>query len=752
MKYKIILGLFLQSLVIMGIAQEAIKGVVLSESEKGKLEPIPFANVYWQGTNYGTSTDSNGVFQLAIPEGARNLIASFVGFQSDTSLITDFEKPISISLRQSISLKTVEVEYRKKGSELSFINPIQTIEMNERELFKAACCNLSESFETNPSVDVSFTDAITGAKQIRMLGLNGPYTMISRENMPGIRGLGNAFGLSFVPGTWINSIQVTKGVGSVVNGYESIAGQINVELQQPDHGEQTFVNLYGNAAGRTELNLIHTEELSEHLGTTVLLHGNNRSFERDRNDDGFRDFPLQNQINFINRWKWKTDNGWMGQLGVGYLKDDKDGGQTDELIDDEAEGFVPYKVDIETERVEAFGKIGYLFPKYKYRSMGLQWSILQHEQNSTFGIRQYDARQRSAYANFIYQSIISNTAHQFKTGLSFVYDDFDESFESGNFDRTERTPGAFFEYSYKPSNTMTLVAGIRADHHNLYGTFVSPRLHFRYALDEKTVLRLLGGSGQRSPTILADRQSLMASSRTFEFLGTKARLPYGLEMEKAWNYGFNITRNFRLDYRDGTISLDAYRTEFENQVVVDLDQNAQAVSFYNLEGTSFSNTAQLQLDYELIKFLDMRIAYRWTQVETEYRFGQRQQPLTPEHRFFINFGYETKTSAKKANWLFDLTVQWTDKQRIPDGLGQTDLSVANESPSFWLLSGQVTKNFNKRLAVYIGIENLLDYRQNRPIIGSNNPFGRRFDASQVWGPIFGRTIYGGLRWRIQKED
>ena len=320
MKYKLVVGLFLQLLVGFGIAQETLKGVVVSENQRGKLSPVPYANVYWQGTNYGTSTDSNGVFQLAIPEQARNLITSFVGFQSDTTPVEDFEKTVTINLKQSIALKTVNVEYRRKGTELSFINPIQLIKMNEKELFKAACCNLSESFETNPSVDVNFTDAITGARQIRMLGLNGPYTMISRENMPGIRGLGNAFGLSFIPGTWINSIQVTKGVGSVVNGYESIAGQINVELHQPDHGEQTFANLYSNVAGRLELNLTHTEQLNEHLATTVLLHGNNRSFERDNNDDGFRDFPLQDQVNFANRWKLKLDNGWMTQLGIHLSK------------------------------------------------------------------------------------------------------------------------------------------------------------------------------------------------------------------------------------------------------------------------------------------------------------------------------------------------------------------------------------------------------------------------------------------------
>lgn len=218
-------------------AQESIRGVVVSQNKKGKLEPIPYANVYWMNTNYGTSTDSNGTFQLAIPENPTKVIASFVGFVSDTQTVKNFNKPLSFELKEAVDLQTVEVEYQRKTTEISFINPMKMENISERELFKAACCNLSESFETNPSVDVNFTDAVTGAKQIRMLGLDGPYTLISRENMPGVRGLGNAYGLAFIPGTWINSIQVTKGVGSVVNGYESIAGQINTELQKPEVGE-----------------------------------------------------------------------------------------------------------------------------------------------------------------------------------------------------------------------------------------------------------------------------------------------------------------------------------------------------------------------------------------------------------------------------------------------------------------------------------------------------------------------------------
>jgi len=732
-------------------AQESIKGVVVSQSSKGKLEGIPFANVHWMNTNYGTSTDSNGVFQLAIPENPSLLIASFVGYISDTIRVKDFNAPISFELKESIALKEVEINYRKRTTEISFINPMKRENISEKELFKAACCNLSESFETNPSVDVNFTDAVTGSKQIRMLGLDGPYTMISRENMPGVRGLGNAYGLSFIPGTWINSIQVTKGVGSVVNGYESIAGQINTELQKPEGGEQLFINLFGSQEGRMEVNFVNTHQVNEKWGTTLLLHGSMNPLEKDMNKDKFMDFPLQQQINVMNRWKYQGNSGLEAQFGFHYLKDDKEGGQVKGV---EEEGGSPrYKIGINTERAEFFSKIGYVFPEYKYRSMGLQLSGLYHDQESNYGNRIYDATEQSAYANYIYQSIIGNTFHKFKTGLSFMYDSYDERLDTiGNFKRIERVPGAFFEYSYAPSNLFTLVAGIRADHHNLFGTFYTPRLHMRYALSEQTVFRLLGGSGQRTANVFAERQSLLATSRSIELLGNK-NLPYGLQAERAWNVGFNVTHDFRLDYRDGSVSLDLYRTEFTQQAVLDLDESSARALFYNLEGKSFSNSAQFEVSYELVKFLDLRLAYRWIEVRTEYLSGLRQKPLTPKHRLFANIAYGTRESIKGANWTFDLTAQWLGEQRIPyTADNPSEHQRADMSPSFSLFNMQLTRNFNHRWSVYAGVENILDYRQSNPIIDAENPFGNNFDASMVWGPIFGRTVYGGLRFRIQAKE
>ena len=673
----------------MGYSQGSVKGLVLSENKKGKLDPVPFATVYWQGTNIGTSTDSNGVFQLAISPDSKTLIGSFVGYQSDTLKVKNFDEVISVVLKESIQLKTVEVVARQQTSQMSFINPIQLENISERELFKAACCNLSESFETNPSVDVNFTDAITGTKQIHLLGLAGPYTSITRENMPGMRGLANNIGLSFIPGSWVSSIQVSKGTGSVVNGYESMVGQINTELKKPDEGQQTFFNVYGNQSGRTEANLVQTIPINKNWGTTLLLHGNTRPFERDNNEDGFMDFPLQDQVNLMNRWKFDNKKGWMGQFGVQYIQDEKNGGQSNDKIEEEEKAdvnFKPYEVSIKTNRLMAFGKMGYVFNGSKFKSVGLQLSASKHEQDSHFGIRNYGGTQSSLYANLIYQSIIVNSFHQFKTGLTYQLDDFEEASESIYSKRKEEVPGAFFEYSFIPSNLFTAVVGLRYDFHSIFGEQFTPRLHLRYAPTENAVIRAAAGLGRRSPLPLVDKQALLATSRTFQFLGTAKNNPFNLRQEKAWNFGLNYTQSFKIDYREAQLNIDAYHTQFREQMVVDVDYYTQTALFYNLAGYSYSTSAQVELNYELIKFLDWRVAYRFTQVETDFKSGRLQNALTPKHRIFSNWAYNTKKNVKKANWAFDLTLQILGPKRLPNtSYNPAQYQREEKSPLFWVV-------------------------------------------------------------------
>ncbi|WP_420582585.1 TonB-dependent receptor [Reichenbachiella sp.] len=724
--------------------QSPVKGKVFELGEDGDKIPLVGANIYWLGTTKGAPTDADGNFSLDRVSDTDQLVASYIGYLNDTLGVSD-DQELSIQLLPDVTLDEVEVEYRQKTVQIDYLNPLKSELISEKELLKAACCNLSESFETNPSVDVSFTDAVTGTRQIQMLGLAGPYTQITRENMPDVRGLSAIYGMVYIPGTWIESIQLNKGAGSVVNGYESVAGQINVELRKPEKSDKFYANLYANEGGRFEANLNWSQRVGENWSTAVLLHTKANAIERDRNKDGFLDNPLSQHFIGLNRWKYIGQNGLMMQFGVKGTYLDNLGGQV---------GFDPgrdrgttnlWGMNLFTKRFEAWTKIGKVYIEQPWKSVGVQVSGVYHDQDSYFGLNEYDADQQSFYGNFIYQSMIGTTDHQFKTGASIQYDRYDEVLNINDYGRTEVVPGAYFEYSYSFLDKFNAMAGIRVDHHNLYGTFMTPRVHLRYALTDQTVLRASMGRGQRTASILAENIGVFASSRQIIVQGDGSDKPYGLDAEVAWNFGINLTQEFRLDYREGSFSVEYYRTNFENQIVVDLDQSPQQVAFYNLNGESYSNSFQLQVDYEVLKFVDMRIGYRWFDVNTTYGDVTLQKPLVSAHRAFLNLGYETRS-----DWKFDYTFNWQGEKRIPyTGSNPSDYQLQQKSPDFYLMNVQVTKSWGERFEVYVGVENLLNYRQENPILASDDPFGDYFDSSLVWGPIFGRNTYAGLRYKIK---
>lgn len=750
-------------LLVIGLSSHAqqLMGLVVQKNQENVDEPVVGANVYWVGKNDGVTTGTNGIFTINREKGLDRLVISFIGLKADTITVAN-QTSVKVELK-STTLKEVTVEGWKPATGIDQTRGINTAVMLEKELFKAACCNLSESFETNPSVDVAFTDALTGTRQIQMLGLSGPNTMISVENMPGVRGLASSQGIQLIPGTWINSIEVTKGVGPVVNGYESIAGQINVELKKPQESDKLYINGYFNQSRRSELNVNATLMAGKKWATTFLLHGSTRPVMMDQNEDSFLDFPTGNQINAINRWVFNSGTGWLGQFGIKVLRDDKLGGQI---------GFMPmdkfmmtrYGLEINTQRTELWGKLGYQFPMKPYKSIGLQLSASKHDHDSYYGLMTHTALEKSGYANLIYQSIIGSTQHKFKTGVSFLYDDFDERLLSGmnmmhtvddagvehmenvmNFDRLEKVPGAFVEYTYDYLDKISIIAGARVDHHNLFGTIFTPRLHTLFNLTPTTSLRLSAGKGTRVANVLIENTGVLASARGIVFSRLQSDKAYGFKPDQAWNYGANFTQDFTLDYRAGTITLDYFYTDFKNQVVLDLDKSAREANFFGLEGKSYSHSVQAQVDYQLMRRFDLRIAYRYLDVKTDYLSGLLQRPLIPTQRAFVNLAYETKNK-----WKFDYTVQWLGEQRIPDtSENPVGYQLPDYSPSYFLMNAQVTKDLKSRWSIYVGVENINNYTLQNPIISASEPFSQYFDSSLVWGPIFGRMAYGGFRYRVK---
>ncbi len=729
-------------------SQTTLNGTVL-EQINGKAEPLYGANIFWLNQNIGRVTNENGKFAIPYKSNYKKLVITYVGYQTDTLDIVNADE-ITHYLKPEAKLDEVTITTRRQSLSRSFLSSENTINVSSDELLKAACCNLSESFETNPSVDVNFADAVTGTKQIKMLGLDSPYIMITTENIPTIRGANQTNGMSFIPGTWVESIQITKGAGSVVNGYESITGQINAELQKPSTDYPLFVNAYAGINGRLELNTHINHRISEKWHTGFYLHGNQRTEKFDRNQDNFLDIPLKQQINILNRWQYaNSEKGIISFINFNYVNDNTQSGQVD--FDPDIDKFTTnaWGSESDTERFETSFKFGYVNPDIPYQSIGFQTDFSYHDQSSYFGLRQYNINQISFYSNLIYNTIISDSRHKVKTGLTFMYDDYDELVDETNFARIDNSIGGFFEYAFDNLTNLSLTAGIRADQHNRLGFFLTPRFHLRYTPWGKSALRFSFGRGKRAANIFAENHNLFASNRQINILNNDGKI-YGLAPEIAWNYGISYLQGFNLFGKKGDFTLDFYRTDFVNQVVVDWEKPSE-INFFNLDGESFSNVFQAEVNYELMERLDLRTAYKFFDVQTAYLEGKLQRPLIPRHRFFINLGYFTSPKNNGSQWKYDLTYNWLSEQRYPDtSLNPVQFQLPEQTPTIGTLNAQVTKVFTDQFEIYVGGENITDVRQENPILSAENPFGSNFDSNFVYGPIFGYMYYAGLRFKLTK--
>ena len=745
---KHILNSFILLFPIFILAQTNLKGMIMDQENPKNNLGVAGATVNWLNTNIGTITNEKGWFTIPFKKEYKKLVISYIGYKTDTIVVKDLT-PIHHFITIENELKGITIRSKRNAVQKSLFATANTFTVNNDELLKAACCNLAESFETNPSIDVSFSDALTGTRQIQMLGLKSPYLQIMQENIPSIRGAAQAFGLTFTPGTWVESIQITKGAGSVVNGFESISGQINAELVKPFSDNKFFLNTYSSLNGRLELNTHFNRRVSEKWQTGLYIHGNYRGEKFDKNNDNFLDAPLANQINVMNRWQYTdAQNGWVSFLNIRFLNDEKQTGEINFNPTLDKGNTNSWGSEIDTKRFETSLKLGYVFPEIPYQSVGLQLAYSNHQQDSYFGLNVYNIKHESLYSNLLFNSIIGDTRSKFKTGINFTYDKYNELVNTTNYKRKENSLGVFFEYAFDNLEDFSLTAGVRVDTHNLLGAFITPRLHLRYAPWEDGVFRASAGRGKRSANIFAENQQLFASSRKIDIDAVGGNI-YGLNPEIAWNYGISYLQKFNLFNKKGDITFDFYRTDFSNQVVVDWE-NPQAVSFYNLNGRSIANNFQLELNYELAKNLNLRTAFKYFDISTAYKTGKLQKPLQPNNRFFANISYETATKDNGAQWKLDLTFNNIGEQRLPNtATNPAQYQLPINSERYSLLNSQITKVFSNTFEVYAGGENLTNVQQVNPILGSENPFGNNFDSTIVYSPIFGRAIYAGLRFKIK---
>jgi hypothetical protein len=753
---------------------QTIGGTVFEMDAKNSKNPLAGVNIYWLGTTNGTISDASGKFEISRKGvNSSKLVFSFLGYKTDTVHISPGSNSIEVMLASgSTKLNEIVIKNQDNGSYNSRTNLRKVQIITSGELQRAACCNLAESFETNASVDVAYSDAITGAKQIQLLGLSGVYSQIISENVPLIHGLASSFGLNYIPGSWMESIQVSKGTSSVINGYESTTGQINVEFKKPASSEKLFVNLFANSKGRLEANVNSSYKFNKKLSTMILGHVDDFRNKFDRNNDKFMDVPQVTTVNLFNRWDYMVPNKYVSRFGIKYLSEDRNGGfmnYSKDTYTQDTTGISnrtkSYGIAINTRRTEAFWKNGLMFPNKPYKSLALIVSGIYHDQSGLFGLNTYRGIEKSFFSTLLYQSLIGNENHKFTTGLSYSNSDYTENYNRTNFEylyqttgntadlfklvdyskvgytmnRTESVYGAFFEYTFHYRNILSVIGGIRADHHNQFGSFVTPRLNVKYNINETLTLRGSAGKGYRTANIFSENYSLMASQRLLNFVEP-------LKQEEAWNFGLNLNKEFKLFGNKAEIDLEGYRTNFKNQVIVDMDSLPQSVFFYNLKGKSFSNCFQVQLTVEPVKQFSVLLALRSNTVKTTIGGKLREKPFVTAFKGLVTLQYSTKFEI----WKFDITGQLNGPARIPDQQKmpekiQRDYS---HSPTFFNLLAQVTKKF-KHFDVYLGGENLTDVTQEDPITESKAPYHTHFDTSMVWGPLVGTTVYAGVRFTIK---
>lgn len=719
------------------VAFGQVKGLVQGQTPDGKKEPIYGAKVRLLKAGSGEITDENGEFEIILPKDLPDtMVFTARGFYPDTVIVDKKDRFISMSvvLYSDLILPDVVVKHQKDGHTISRLKTLHVEELTSKELRKAACCNLSESFETNASVDVNITDAVSGAKKIQMMGLDGVYTQIQMENIPYLRGLESSFGLNSIPGTWINSIQITKGTGNVVNGYESMAGLVNLELKKPEEMERLYLNGYVNAMGRNELNFNSGFKLGEKWSSGWFAHYSAHPIEMDYNNDGFRDMPNGISAAVMNRYNYEGEK-MEAKLGFNAYTDSKVGGQMDRLenITDR------YRVNIDSRHIDVFAKTGF-FLERPMHSIGVVYNVKYQTLDAAFGNRKFKGEEKRAYVNAIYDGIFGNSDHKYKIGVSGVYSDLKQQMDSLNDDRLEIVPGAFFEYTMT-SSRHSLVAGIRGDYHNLFGFNYAPRVHYKFILTEYTDLRLTAGKGWRVPNYMVDNISLLANSQ--EWLA-----PDSIRPEISWNFGGSIVQRFKLFRRGGSIAADFYHTRFENQMIVDRDASAQSINFRNLEGNSFSNSFQLELSIRPLKTTEVRFAYKYLDVRATYGGELQQQVMIPKHRGFMNIGY----ASRNKHWEFDFTTSVFGQARLPQALlPDGSLTQTNVSEIYPIVNAQLTY-VHKSWDFYLGGENLNNYRQPNPIIDAENPFSDTFNATRVWAPIFGINVYAGFRFSIKQPE
>ena len=739
-KYIFIVAILLP----FGLFAQLVKGTVFDKNDN----PLIGANVYWLGTNQGVSTEVDGSFEISMQNiENKQLVASYVGYQADTLTVSN--SLVQFRLKSKGVIDGIVVNEKKEGVIISSLDPIKMERITETELKKAACCDLAGCFGTQTTVQPHTTNVITNSKELRILGLSGVYNQVLIDGFPMIQGLSYTYGISSIPGTLVSDIMVAKGANSVLQGYESISGQINVLTKQAENSEKLLLNLYLNSFAEKQFNANFAFQKGKWSNLTAF-HTAQPANKIDRDNDSFLDVPLLTRYMIYTKWKYgkETDWGWNSSLGLRFLNENRIGGQTFFNPDIDKGSSTIYGQTVHFNQPEIWAKAGYRADDNN--NFVLYVSAFHQKQDSYFGTLKYAANQTNFYSNLQYE-LNYKEKHNLKTGISYRHLELNEDISftadilersyAGKYSRLENIPGVFAENTMRLFNgKLTWIAGIRGDFHNEFGLMAAPKTLVKYDISSKTVVRANIGKGWRTVNLFSENINLLASSRDIIFVEK-------LNPEEAINYGINLVQRLQFRNTTGYLSLDFYRTEFQNQIFPDYDTDPTKVYIQNFTGTSISNGFQAELSLNFLERFDWKIGYNFLDVYRNIDGRKQTLPFNAKHRVLMTFGYEPLS--KKFH--FDMNIHWHGKQRLPDTKSNPEVYQRPDySESYIIANAQFTYNF-KRFEVYAGCENIFDFRQYQPIIGWEDPFGPYFDTSSVWGPTRGQEIYLGVRFYLKKD-
>ena len=750
--------------------------------------PMPGASVYWADTNVGTAASIDGKFRLHRVKGYDTLVASFLGYENDTLHVDDTMSQVQLKLRQGVALETVVVEGNLGGNYIRHDGILKGETISFAGLCKMACCNLAESFENSASVTVGYSDAISGARQIKMLGLAGTYTQILDENRAIMRGLSAPYGLSYTPGMWLNSIQVSKGISSVTAGHEAITGQINLEHRKPTDDERLFLNVYFDSELKPEVNLSSAIPVTKdkRLSTVILAHGSMDTKSYDHNGDGFRDLPLSRQFDIANRWLYQADNGMQVRWGMKYINDYRLGGQMDyrkkmknemlhwidESQPDHYNHNRPYGSEVKNEEVNAYFKLGMpvgksVFDKDEQDEMRSNFAMVidfdHFNEDAYFGaFNDYSGRQNMLNANAMYvhyftyrSSLISGISASSRWVDENLMQDLGIMQNWGgsiilnnkvlDSKRLEPEIGAYMEYTYSIKDKLSVVAGLRYDY-NFYfrKNMITPRAHVKWNITPTTVFRASAGLGYRPTDVITDNIGILATGH--QIYGVPRHYRDLNRMETALTAGGSLTQTIStINHNDMTISFDYFRTQLFHSVIVDQEYIYGATFIYNTNKKSFTNSYQVDLTWTPIERFDIFATFRYTDSKYTVRregggYELVERPLVNRFKTLLNLQYATRMR----KWTFDVTAQLNGRSRIP----QTEPDIPSAySPVYPMFYAQVSRRI-KHWDIYIGCENIGNYTQKHPILHADNPYSWYFNSSLIWGPLMGRKFYIGVRFNL----